>query len=134
MVLWTIEFFWLNQNLKYAKLTGRYQKTKVNNVYSSCSETIPRFPQKSILGAPLSNIVLNYLLLHAKNLFFSGSDCTGDVKKVNLRKRLVKKARSNNFRIIGNWFHKNMMVLNQKNTIACISETAVKMVTLYSTE
>ena len=91
MVLWTIEFFWLNQNLKYAKLTGRYQKTKVNNVYSSCSETIPRFPQKSILGAPLSNIVLNYLLLHAKNLFFFGSDCTGDVKKVNLRKRLVKK-------------------------------------------
>ena len=65
---------------------------------------------------------------------FFWSDCTGDVKKVNLRKRLVKKARNNNFRIIGNWFHKNMMVLTQKNTIACISVTAVKMVTLYSTE
>ena len=65
---------------------------------------------------------------------FFWSDCTGDVKKVNLRKHFVKKARNNNFRIIENWFHKNMMVLNQKNTIACISVTAVEMVTLYSTE
>ena len=48
----------------------------------------------------------------------------------------VKKALSNDFRMIENWFHENVMVLNakkKKDTITCISETAVKM-SLYSTE
>ena len=37
VALQTIELFWLNQNLKYATLTIRYQKTKVNNVCSLCT-------------------------------------------------------------------------------------------------
>ena len=44
----------------------------------------------------------------------------------------VKKALSNDFRIIQNWFHKNLMVSNAKKT--CVSEVVVKIMTLYSTE
>ena len=86
MALQTIDLFWLNQNLKYATLTSRYQKTKVNNVYRLCTEATPRFPQESILGALLSNIVLNYLFLLVKNVF--SRDCAGDVKKVNSKNAL----------------------------------------------
>ena len=37
-----------------------------------------------------------------------------NVKKVKLKKHSAKKALRNDFRIIGNWFDKNMMVLNAK--------------------
>ena len=46
----------------------------------------------------------------------------------------IKKALSNDFRIIQNWFHENLMVLNAKKLVICVLELVVKMMTLYSTE
>ena len=77
---------------------------------SSWSKTIGRFLQKSVLGALLSNICLNYLFFHAKK----NLKCAGDVKEVNKTKHAVKKSPGNGFRIIENWFHKNIIVLNAK--------------------
>ena len=48
--------------------SGRYQTTKVNNVYSSSSKIIAGFPQGLMLRPVLSNVFLNYLFLHAKKL------------------------------------------------------------------
>ena len=38
-------------------LTGHFQRTNVNNSYSSWSEIIAGFPQGSILGTLLFNII-----------------------------------------------------------------------------
>ena len=46
----------------------------------------------------------------------------------------VKKSLTNDFRIIGNWFHENMMILNAKQYHYMYFGNVVKMMTLYSTE
>ena len=46
-------------------LTGRFQRRKVNNSYSSCSKIIAGVPERSILGPLLFNIFLNDLFFNS---------------------------------------------------------------------
>ena len=43
-------------------LTGRFQRRKVSNSSSSCSEIIAGVPEGSIFGPLLFNIFLNHLI------------------------------------------------------------------------
>ena len=52
-------------------LTGRFQRTKVSNSYSSWSEIIAGVPQGSIVGPLLFNVFLNNLLLYPEETFVS---------------------------------------------------------------
>ena len=52
-------------------LTSCYQKTKINNIYSSQSEIITGFPQGSILRHVFLISFLNCLFLYAKEKFSS---------------------------------------------------------------
>ena len=86
-----------------------------------------RWPQGSILGLLLFNIFLNDLFLYPEETFLSNYPDDNTLYSIYNTIESVKKAISNNFRIIENWFHENLMVLN---AITCVSELVVKMMTL----
>ena len=91
-------------------LTCRFQRIKVNNSYSSWSEITAGVPQGSILGPLLFNIfVFNDLLLYPQETFLSNYADDNTLHSIG-----ITKAPSNNFRIIQNWFHENLMVLNAR--------------------
>ena len=52
-------------------LTGRFQRTKISNSYSSRSKIIAGVPQGFILGPALTNILVNYLFLHSEETFLT---------------------------------------------------------------
>ena len=95
-------------------LTGRFQRTKVNNSYSSWSEIIAGVPQGSILGPPLFNIFLNDLFLYPQETYLSNYADDNTLYSIGNTIEGVKKALTNDFRIIQNWCHENLMVLNAK--------------------
>ena len=71
-------------------------------------------PQGSILGPLLFNIFLNDLFLYLQETFLSNYADDNNLYSVGNTIEGVKKALSNDFRIIQNWFHENLMVLNAK--------------------
>ena len=91
-------------------LTGRFQRTKVNNSYSSWSEIVAGVPQRSLLF----NIFLTDLFLYPQETFLSNYADDKTLYSIGNTIEGVKKALSNDFRIIQNWFHENLMVLNVK--------------------
>ena len=95
-------------------LTGRFQRTKVSNSYSSWSEIIAVVPQGFILGPLLFNIFLNNLFLYPEETFLSNYTDDNALYSIGNTIENVKKALGNDFRIIENWFHENLMVLNAK--------------------
>ena len=95
-------------------LTGRFQRTKVSNSYSSWFEIMASVIQGLILGPLLFNIFLNDLLLYPEETFLSNYADDNTLCSIGNTIESVKKALSNNFRIIKNWFHENLMVVNAK--------------------
>ena len=95
-------------------LTGPFQRIKVNNSYSSWSEIIIGVLQGSILVPLLFHIFLNDLFLYPEETFLSNYADDNTLYSICNTTENVKKALSNNFRIIQNWFHENLMVLNGK--------------------
>ena len=95
-------------------LTGRFQRTKVSNSYSSWSEIIAGVPQESILGPLLFNIFLNNLFLYPEETFLKSYADYNTLYSIGNTIESVKKALSSDFRIIQNWFQENLIVLNAK--------------------
>ena len=89
---------------------GQFQRTKVSNSYSSLSEIIAGVPQGSILGPLFFNIFLNDLFLYPEETFLSNYN----LYSIGNTVESFKKALRSDFRIIQNWFHENLMVLNAK--------------------
>ena len=93
-------------------LTNRWQRTKVNNSYSSWTEIIHGVPQGSILGPLLFNIYLNDALFFTLDsaLCNFADDNTLYACDISL-KNLIDKLESSASSVI-NWFKYNYMKLN----------------------
>ena len=76
-------------------LTGLFQRIKVNNSYSSWSEMI------------VINIFFNNLFLYPEETFLSNYADDNTLYSIDNTIESFKKALSNDFRIIQNWFHEN---------------------------
>ena len=102
-------------NITQAIGLKKFQRTKVSNSYSSWPQIIAGVPQGSILGPPVFNIFLNDLFLYPEETFLSNYADDNTLYSIgNGTIERVKKALSNNFRLIENWFHESIMVLNAK--------------------
>ena len=95
-------------------LTGRFQRIKVSNSYSSWSEIIAGVRQGSILRPMLFNIFSNDSFLYLEETFSSNYTDDNTLHLIRNTIESVKKPHSNDFKIIENWFHENLMVLNEK--------------------
>ena len=82
--------------------TGCFQRTKVSNSYSSWCERKAGVPQGFILK-PMPEETFLSNLADNKTFYSIGNTIES-----------VQKALSSNFRVIQNWFHENLMVLNAK--------------------
>ena len=82
--------------------TGRFQRTKVSNSYSSLFEIIAGVPQGSILGPPLFNIFLNDLFLYPEihYTFLSNYADDNTLYSIGNTIKSVKKVIKNDFKII----------------------------------
>ena len=72
-----------------------------------------RCPQGSILGPLPYNIFLNDFFVATRNTVSNYAD-DKTLYSIGTTIESVKKARNNDFRIIENWFHENLMILNAK--------------------
>ena len=102
----------LNQMENY--LTGCFQRTNVSNSYKSWSEVITSVLQGSILGPLLFNIFLNDLFLYPQETFLSNYADDNTLYSIGNTTESIKRALSNDFQSIENWYHENLMVLNAK--------------------
>ena len=81
------------------------------------SEIIVGVSKGFILEPVLFNIFLNDLLLYPEEIlttYLSNHVDDSTLFSIRNARENIEKALRNDFRIIGNWFHKNLMVLNAK--------------------
>ena len=103
-----------NQALRLLQsyLCNRFQRSIINDSFSSWNEVITGVPQGSILGPLLFNIFLNdiFLFISKCQLCNYADDNTLYKSGKNIQK--IKNDLEMDFMILHKWFHENHMVLN----------------------
>ena len=108
-------------HLLYSYLPNRWQRTKINNTYSSWSEILLGVPQGSILGPLLFNIYLNdlFFINNQSDLCNVADDNTLHLCDLSLD-ALVHKLEASAKSVI-KWFDYNYMKLNESKCKLLIS-------------
>ena len=108
-------------SLIYSYLSNRWQRTKINNSFSTWTEILQGVPQGSILGPLLFNIYLNDLLFLdiESDLCNFADDNTLHVCDLSLN-TVVDKLETSAKSVI-NWFEYNYMKLNESKCKLLIS-------------
>ena len=108
-------------DLMYSYLHKRWQRTKINNTFSSWIEILLGVPQGSILGPLLFNIYLNdlfFLDLESDLCNFADDNTlyTCDLRLDTLIERLESSAN-----VVLEWFRENCMKLNESKCKLLVS-------------
>ena len=94
-------------------LTNRFQRTKVNASFSSCSKLFLGAPQGSALGPLLFNIYVNdlFFLMEMTDVCNYTDDATFHACDLDLKSLITRLV--NNAALAIEWFESNYMMLNQ---------------------
>ena len=109
-------------------LTNRWQRTKINNSYSSWAELLQGVPQGSILGPLLFNIYVNdlFYIPFEANLCNFADDNTIYACDISLN-NLVEKLESSAALVI-DWFRNNYMKLNDSKSHLLVCGNKIEVI------
>ena len=93
-------------------LSGRFQRTNINNTFSSWSEIYLGVPQGSILGPLLFNIFLNDIFYFVNNSSLCNYADDNTLFAFDRDKEKVKTDLYSDFETLHTWFLENYIVLN----------------------
>ena len=104
----------------FSYMSDRWQRTEINNTFSSWSALLQGVPQRSVLGPILFNIYLNDLFYFLScNVCNFADDMTPYVRNKNLEFVLLKLEEQSNIAI--KWFENNYRKMNSDKCHLLIS-------------